>query len=118
MSSDRAGFLYPLMKFFMRKGFREPARVMLSFTLGIALIVSLVAVVTVVPTIGNASPTGQSASLSQCTNGPVGPPLLAQPCVGSNTAAVTTSITGDPAGTGSFKNWVNGNSNGSKSHWR
>jgi uncharacterized repeat protein (TIGR01451 family) len=60
-----------------------------------------------------------AASLSQCTNGTVGPPLSPQPCVGSNTAGVSVAITGINGGAAtSYKNWVNGNSNGSKSHWR
>ncbi len=48
----------------------------------------------------------EAANLDQCTNGPVGPPVSPQPCiigtVGGNT----------------YGNWVNGNSNGAKSHWR
>ncbi len=50
--------------------------------------------------------TDSAASLDQCTNGSVGPPIVLEPCTGSNAAAVNT-----------FKNWVNGNANGSKSHW-
>ena len=46
------------------------------------------------------------ADLDQCTNGAVGPPIAAEPCQGSNTAAQNT-----------FKNWENGNANGSKAHW-
>ena len=40
-----------------------------------------------------AAPSG-SASLAQCTNGAVGPPLASQPCVGSNAAAVSVAIAG------------------------
>ncbi len=66
-----------------------------------------------------ASANTASASLSQCTNGPVGPPLSAQPCLGSNAAAASVAIPGINGGAStSYKNWVNGNSNGSKSHWR
>ncbi len=65
------------------------------------------------------SSTGEAATIDQCTNGMVSP-FTPQPCVGSNAAAVTTSaipgVNGGVAGT--YKNWVNGNSNGSKSHWR
>ena len=73
------------------------------------------------PALLNAQPAAAAsgASLSQCTNGPVGPPLSAQPCVGSNAAAVSVAIPGINGGAStSYKNWVNGNSNGSKSHWR
>src|SRR5262249_56520231 len=61
------------------------------------------------------------ASLSQCTNGPVGPPLSPQACVGSPGAggAVSVAIPGINGGANtSYNNWVNGNSNGAKSHWR
>jgi len=61
------------------------------------------------------------ATLSQCTNGPVGPPLSAQPCVGSpgTGGAVSVAIPGiNGSAKTSYNNWVNGNSNGSKSHWR
>ena len=46
------------------------------------------------------------ANLDQCTNGAVGPPIAAEPCQGSNAAAQNT-----------FKNWENGNANGTKAHW-
>src|SRR5215467_4498769 len=59
-----------------------------------------------------------SASLSQCTNGMVSP-LTPQPCIGSNINAASVAISGINGGAStSYKNWVNGNSNGSKSHWR
>ncbi len=59
-----------------------------------------------------------AASLSQCTNGAVGPPIAAEPCVGSNAAGVSVAIPGINGGAStSYKNWVNGNSNGTKSHW-
>jgi hypothetical protein len=54
-----------------------------------------------------AAPTGASASLEQCTNGATGTTIQLQQCAGSSIAAVNT-----------FKNWVNGNANGSKAHWR
>jgi hypothetical protein len=47
-----------------------------------------------------------SGNLDQCTNGKVSP-LTLERCAGSSVGAVA-----------GFKNWVNGNSNGSKSHWR
>ncbi|HEV2477219.1 MAG TPA: DUF11 domain-containing protein, partial [Candidatus Dormibacteraeota bacterium] len=53
-----------------------------------------------------ASAAGAAASLDQCTNGAVGPPVVAEPC-----------LNGTLSGT-SFANWVNGDSNGNKSHWR
>jgi len=46
-----------------------------------------------------------NANLDQCTNGGVGNPL--EPCKGSTGSAID-----------GFKNWVNGNSNAQKSHWR
>jgi hypothetical protein len=46
-------------------------------------------------------------SLDQCTNGAV-EPLTLEPCLGSNQ---TTSVEG-------FKNWVNGDANGTKAHWQ
>src|SRR5207247_1458643 len=52
-----------------------------------------------------------SASLGQCTNGTVGPPVAPEPCQGSNISAVNVGGT-------DYKNWVNGNSNGQKSHWQ
>lgn len=62
---------------------------------------------------------GASADLDQCTNGPTGPPVSPEPCVGSNAAAVSVAIPGINGGAATaYKNWVNGNANGSKSHWR
>src|SRR5262249_8318665 len=61
------------------------------------------------------------ARLSQCPNGPVWPPLSPQACVGSPGAggAVSVAIPGINGGANtSYNNWVNGNSNGAKSHWR
>src|SRR5262245_2395630 len=59
-----------------------------------------------------APPPPSSASIDQCTNGPVaGLPASKQPCVGSNAAGVTVGGT-------SYKNWGTGNSNASKSHWK
>ncbi len=49
---------------------------------------------------------GEAANLDQCTNGTIGPPPAPEPC-----------IIGTVGGT-SYSNWVNGNSNGQKSHWR
>ncbi|HEV2413962.1 MAG TPA: hypothetical protein VGX27_04085, partial [Candidatus Dormibacteraeota bacterium] len=80
---------------------------------------ALVVVVALFPMPASAAPSGASASIDQCTNGPVGPPLSAQPCIGSNISAVSVAISGINSGAStSYKNWVNGNSNGSKSHWR
>jgi hypothetical protein len=60
---------------------------------------------------------GTSASLSQCTNGPVGsngaPPTLQQCAGGGNTA-----ILNGASNANGVKNWVSGNANGSKAHWR
>ncbi len=65
---------------------------------------------------GSAAPT-LAASLWQCVNGPVGPPLLAQPCVGSNAASVSVAIPGVNGGSSvGYSNWVTGNANGNKSH--
>jgi hypothetical protein len=47
-----------------------------------------------------------SGNLDQCTNGQVSP-LTLERCAGSSVGAIA-----------GVKNWVNGNSNGSKSHWR
>ncbi len=59
-----------------------------------------------------------SASLSQCTNGAVGPPIDAQPCVGSNAGAISVAIPGINGGAStSYKNWVTGNANGNNAHW-
>lgn len=59
-----------------------------------------------------------AASMSQCTNGAVGPPIDAQPCVGSNAAAISVAIPGINGGAStSYKNWVTGNANGNNSHW-
>src|SRR5262249_5865039 len=48
----------------------------------------------------------EAANIDQCTNGQAGPPVVLEPCligtVGSN----------------SYSNWVNGNANGNKAHWR
>jgi hypothetical protein len=49
--------------------------------------------------------TDAAASLAQCTNGGVGDPP--EPCKGSNGSEID-----------GFKNWENGNANGSKAHWR
>src|SRR5215472_18765334 len=53
-----------------------------------------------------ASAATAAVSLSQCTNGGVGPPLVLSPC-----------LNGTLGGT-SYSDWVNGNSNSSKSHWK
>lgn len=55
-----------------------------------------------------------SANIDQCTNGAVGPPIVKEQCAGSSLAAV---LNGAPNAAG-YKNWVNGDSNGGKSHWR
>jgi hypothetical protein len=71
--------------------------------------VGSVALVASVLMVGDAAaaPTGASASLEQCTNGATGTTIQLQQCAGSSIAAVNT-----------YKNWVNGNANGSKAHWR
>jgi hypothetical protein len=56
------------------------------------------------PVSGSAAPS--AANIDQCTNGTVGPPIAKEPC-----------LVGTLGGT-KFANWVNGNSNGNKSHWR
>jgi hypothetical protein len=53
-----------------------------------------------------ASAAQAAANLDQCTNGGVGPPLSLEPC-----------LNGTLGGT-KFANWVNGDSNGQKSHWQ
>ncbi|HVS41783.1 MAG TPA: hypothetical protein VMU20_05885, partial [Candidatus Dormibacteraeota bacterium] len=58
-----------------------------------------------------------SASLSQCTNGAVGPPLTLEQCAGANGGGSVSILNGQP-NSGGYANWVSGNSNGSKSHWR
>jgi len=70
--------------------------------------VAIAAMAFIVPLaiIGPAS-AAASGNLDQCTNGAVGPPLHLDQCAGSTVAAVN-----------GFKDWVNGNSNGQKSHWR
>lgn len=58
---------------------------------------------------GAAKPGGStnvSANLDQCQNGQVGPPIVLSPC-----------LNGTLGGTG-YSDWVNGNVNGSKAHWR
>ncbi len=49
--------------------------------------------------------TDSAVNIDQCTNGGVGD--TPEPCKGSTGSAV-----------GGFKNWVNGNANGQKAHWR
>jgi uncharacterized repeat protein (TIGR01451 family) len=58
-----------------------------------------------------------SASLSQCTNGAVGPPLALEQCAGAGGSSSVAILNGQP-NTSGYTNWVSGNSNGSKSHWR
>lgn len=79
---------------------------------------ALVLLAALLPLNVGASSTGQSAEIDQCTNGQVSP-LTPQPCLGSTITGVSVKITGISGGNlTSYKNWVNGNSNGSKSHWR
>src|SRR5260370_1301546 len=66
--------------------------------------------------VGPASATSLSASLSQCTNGSVGTPLVLEQCAGSSGGGAVSILNGQSGGT--YANWVSGNSNGSKSHWR
>src|SRR5439155_10904824 len=89
----------------------------LARTLGIAAMAALAAMVSATGSATAAS--GVATSLDQCINGPVSP-LTSQPCVGSNqTAGVSVAIAGINGGAAaSYKNWVNGNANGSKAHWR
>jgi hypothetical protein len=47
-----------------------------------------------------------AANLDQCTNGGVGPPLALTPCLNGT------------LGGKSFSDWVNGNANASKAHWK
>src|SRR5262245_1696458 len=47
----------------------------------------------------------EAVSLSQCTNGGVGPPLVLNPCLNGTLGT-------------SFSDWVNGNANSAKSHWK
>ena len=56
-----------------------------------------------------------SATLSQCTNGMVSPLTLEQ-CAGATGGGSVSILNGTP-GSG-YSNWVSGNSQGSKSHWR
>jgi fimbrial isopeptide formation D2 family protein len=58
-----------------------------------------------------------SASLSQCTNGAVGSPLVLEQCAGANGGG-SVSILNGVANNSGYANWVSGNSNGQKSHWR
>src|SRR5215469_11644944 len=53
-----------------------------------------------------ASAANLSASLSQCTNGGTGPPLVLNPC-----------LNGTLGGT-AYSDWVNGNANSAKAHWK
>src|SRR5712691_2117488 len=47
-----------------------------------------------------------AANIDQCTNGGVGPPLSLEPCLNGTLDSTK------------FSNWVNGDSNGNKSHWQ
>src|SRR5215469_1134182 len=58
-----------------------------------------------------------AATLSQCTNGAVGPPLVIEQCAGASGGGSVSILNGQSASKG-YANWVSGNSNGSKSHWR
>src|SRR5689334_8859758 len=63
-------------------------------------------------------PAGVGIDLSQCTNGQANP-LDPEPCVGSSVAGISVAIAGINGGAStSYKNWVNGNANGQKAHWR
>ena len=60
------------------------------------------------------------ANLSQCTNGQVNTgalPTLEQ-CAGANGNGHTAVLNGAQVSSGGFQNWVNGNANGSKAHWK
>ena len=64
----------------------------------LALVASLIPI--------TSSAAGAAANLDQCVNGAVGPPIVLEPCL--NGTLNTTK----------YANWVNGDSNGSKSHCR
>lgn len=85
--------------------------------LRIAAVVALAAGIALPGAVPAAAASG-SATIDQCTNGGLSP-LTPEPCVGSNAAAVSATIAGINGGnSASYKNWVNGNANSSKSHWR
>ena len=83
-------------------GFLGQARTSLRFGLVAVTVLCMAAALAPAP----ASAASAAANIDQCTNGTVGPPIVAEPC-----------LNGTLSGT-SFANWVNGNSQGSKSHWR
>jgi hypothetical protein len=58
-----------------------------------------------------------AGSLSQCTNGAVGNPITLEQCAGASGGG-SVSILNGQANSKGYANWVNGNSNGSKSHWK
>ncbi|MDA8379734.1 MAG: hypothetical protein M0020_02725 [Actinomycetota bacterium] len=103
-------------------GFQAPLRARASAAATTALAFTLLLAATVVilaAGTGPAAAAGPSASLEQCQNGTIGPPISPEPCVGSNLAAVSAAISGINGGTStSYKNWQSGNANGAKSHWR
>src|SRR5690348_10172203 len=65
-------------------------------------VVAMVAAFFPMPT----SAAGAAANLDQCTNGSVGPPLTPEPCLNGTLGGTKDA------------NWVNGDSNGQKSHWQ
>ncbi len=99
---------------------RLRARASATATTGVALTLLLAATVVILAAgTGPAAAAGPSASLEQCQNGTIGPPISPEPCVGSNLAAVSVAIPGVNGGAStSYKNWQSGNANGAKSHWR
>ena len=64
----------------------------------LALVASLIPI--------TSSAAGAAANLDQCVNGAVGPPIVLEPCLNGTLNTIK------------YANWVNGDSNGSKSHWR
>src|SRR5260370_41328771 len=75
----------------------------------VALVASLLPV--------TSSAAATSATLSQCTNGAVGPPVVLEQWAGASGGGSVAILNGQ-ANKAGFANWVSGNSNGTKSHWR
>ena len=74
---------------------RLRARASATATTGVALTLLFAATVVILAAgTGPAAAAGPSASLEQCQNGTIGPPISPEPCVGSNLAAVSVAIPG------------------------
>ena len=96
--------------------YRERLQASLRFALVVTTVVGMAMGLS--PMRASGASSGESASLDQCANGQVSP-LTPQPCVGSNASGVSVAISGINSGAAAlYKNWVNGNVNGSKAHWR